>query len=133
VSPHGVTPQNNNTVRTEIIPLISCITERRDSRSCEHGHEHSGSIEGEEFLDSLSDYQILKKDWASLSHIASNLIKACCLTLAQLINYTVIYFVLFHIHKLPYVKRKIFSFFNRREVNEDKTYIKSIKLEYVYL
>jgi hypothetical protein len=25
--------------------------------SCEHGHEHSGSIEGEEFLDQLSGYQ----------------------------------------------------------------------------
>jgi hypothetical protein len=29
---------------------------------CGHGNEPSGSIKGEEFLDELSDYQVLKKD-----------------------------------------------------------------------
>jgi hypothetical protein len=32
--------------------------------SCEHGKEPSGSREGGEFLDQLSDYQSLKKDSA---------------------------------------------------------------------
>jgi hypothetical protein len=27
---------------------------------CEHGNEHSGSIKGEEFLEQLSDYQLLR-------------------------------------------------------------------------
>jgi hypothetical protein len=30
--------------------------------SCEHGNEPSGSIKGEEFLDYLSDQELLKKD-----------------------------------------------------------------------
>jgi hypothetical protein len=30
--------------------------------SCEHGNETSGYIKGEEFLDKLSDCQLLKKD-----------------------------------------------------------------------
>jgi hypothetical protein len=29
--------------------------------SCDHGNEPSGSMEGGEFLDHLSDYQFLKK------------------------------------------------------------------------
>jgi len=29
--------------------------------SCEYGNEPSGSIKGEEFLDPLSDFQLLKK------------------------------------------------------------------------
>jgi hypothetical protein len=29
---------------------------------CEHDNEPSGSIKGEEFLDYVSDYQLLKKD-----------------------------------------------------------------------
>jgi hypothetical protein len=32
--------------------------------SCEHGNEPSGSIKGGEFLDQLSDCQLLKKDSA---------------------------------------------------------------------
>jgi hypothetical protein len=32
--------------------------------SCEHGNEPSISIKGGEFLDYLSDYQLLKKDSA---------------------------------------------------------------------
>jgi hypothetical protein len=32
--------------------------------SCEYGNESSGSIKGREFLDQLSDYQILTKDYA---------------------------------------------------------------------
>jgi hypothetical protein len=32
--------------------------------SCEHGNKPSVSIEGGEFLDWLSDYQLLKKDSA---------------------------------------------------------------------
>jgi hypothetical protein len=32
--------------------------------SCEHDHEPSGSIKEGEFLDYLSDYQLLKKDSA---------------------------------------------------------------------
>jgi len=31
---------------------------------CEHCNELTGSITGEEFLDCLSDYQLLKKDSA---------------------------------------------------------------------
>jgi hypothetical protein len=31
---------------------------------CEHGNEPLGSIKGGEFLDKLSDYQLLKKDSA---------------------------------------------------------------------
>jgi hypothetical protein len=31
---------------------------------CEHGNEISDSIKGGEFLDQLSDYQLLKKDSA---------------------------------------------------------------------
>jgi hypothetical protein len=31
---------------------------------CEHGSELSESIKGEEFLDQLSDYQLLKKQFA---------------------------------------------------------------------
>jgi hypothetical protein len=34
------------------------------TRSCEHGNEISGSIKGGEFLDYISDYQLLKKDSA---------------------------------------------------------------------
>jgi len=30
--------------------------------SCEHGNEPSSSVKGGEFLDQLSDYQLLKKD-----------------------------------------------------------------------
>jgi hypothetical protein len=30
--------------------------------SCEHGNEPSGSIRGEEVLDRMSNYQVLKKD-----------------------------------------------------------------------
>jgi hypothetical protein len=33
--------------------------------SCEHGNELSGSINDREFLNQLSDYQLLKKDSAS--------------------------------------------------------------------
>jgi hypothetical protein len=35
--------------------------------SCEHGNEPSVSINGGEFLDYISDYQLLKKDSASWS------------------------------------------------------------------
>jgi hypothetical protein len=31
---------------------------------CEHGNEPPGSIKGEEFLDQLSDYKLLKNDSA---------------------------------------------------------------------
>jgi hypothetical protein len=34
---------------------------------CEHGNEPSGSIKCEKFLDYLSDYQLLKKDYAPWS------------------------------------------------------------------
>jgi hypothetical protein len=34
---------------------------------CEHGNEPSGSIKGREFLDKLSDCQLLKKDSAPFS------------------------------------------------------------------
>jgi len=34
--------------------------------SCEHCNEALGSIKGKEFLDYLSDYQLLKKDSASM-------------------------------------------------------------------
>jgi hypothetical protein len=36
---------------------------------CEHGDERSSSIEGREFLDWLSDYELLKKDSAPWSKI----------------------------------------------------------------
>jgi hypothetical protein len=36
---------------------------------CENGNEPSGSIKGGEFLDSLSDCQLLNKDFALWSHI----------------------------------------------------------------
>jgi hypothetical protein len=32
---------------------------------CEHGNEHSVSIKGGEFVDQLSDYQLLKKNSAA--------------------------------------------------------------------
>jgi len=32
--------------------------------SCEHGNEPSGSVKDVEFLDQLSDCQLLKKDYA---------------------------------------------------------------------
>jgi len=38
------------------------------ARSWEHGNEPVGSIKGEEFLDSLSDYWLLKKDSALWSY-----------------------------------------------------------------
>jgi hypothetical protein len=34
---------------------------------CEHGNELLGSTEGGEFLHKISDYQFLKKDFASCS------------------------------------------------------------------
>jgi hypothetical protein len=33
--------------------------------SCEHGNEPSGSIKGGEFLDQLSDYNVLMWDYGS--------------------------------------------------------------------
>jgi hypothetical protein len=38
---------------------------------CEHGNEPSGSIEGVEFLDCLSDCKLLKKDSASWNQLVS--------------------------------------------------------------
>jgi hypothetical protein len=32
------------------------------ARSCEHGNKPSGSIKGREFLDCMSDYQLLKQN-----------------------------------------------------------------------
>jgi hypothetical protein len=37
--------------------------------SCEHGNEPSGSIKGLGFLYYMSDYQLLKKDYAPLSYL----------------------------------------------------------------
>jgi hypothetical protein len=38
--------------------------------SCEYGNESSGSMKRNEFLDQLSDYQFLKKDWLSSMDLA---------------------------------------------------------------
>jgi hypothetical protein len=35
--------------------------------SYEHGNEPSGSVKGDEFLDQMNDYQLLKKDSAPWS------------------------------------------------------------------
>jgi hypothetical protein len=40
-------------------------------RSYEHGNERSGSIKGREFLDGLSDFQLLKKGPAPWSYFVS--------------------------------------------------------------
>jgi hypothetical protein len=37
--------------------------------SSEHVNEHSGSIKGRQFTDNLSDYQLLRKDFAPCSFI----------------------------------------------------------------
>jgi hypothetical protein len=34
------------------------------SRCCQHGNKTSGSIRGEDFLDLVSEYQVLKEDCA---------------------------------------------------------------------
>jgi hypothetical protein len=41
---------------------------------CEHGNERPDSIKGGEFLDQLSDLQILKKDSAQWSERVSELV-----------------------------------------------------------
>jgi hypothetical protein len=38
--------------------------------SCEHSNEPSGSINGGEFLDELSDYQLLKEEYISLEFVS---------------------------------------------------------------
>jgi hypothetical protein len=50
------TPPRKNTGRYEILHRPS------EAGCCEHGNEVSGSIKGGEFLDRLSDYQLLKED-----------------------------------------------------------------------
>jgi len=40
--------------------------------SCENGNETSGSIKGREFLEHLSDYQLLKKDSAPWSLVSQS-------------------------------------------------------------
>jgi hypothetical protein len=47
--------------------------------SCEHGTEISGSIKGREFIDWLSNYQLLQKDSAPWSLLFSKLLEACCM------------------------------------------------------
>jgi hypothetical protein len=43
--------------------------------SCEHGNEPSGSVKGWEFLDKLTDYQLLWKDSAAWTYLLSVLEK----------------------------------------------------------
>jgi hypothetical protein len=49
-------------------PVVGC---------CVHGDERSSSIKGGEFLDQLSDCQLLKKDCAQWSQLNLHLLGIC--------------------------------------------------------
>jgi hypothetical protein len=61
----AVEPRANNSLSKKQL-VMKCYKGPRVG-SCEQGNEPSGSIKGEEFLDLLSDYQLLKKDAAPRS------------------------------------------------------------------